>query len=52
MKLVMLWITFTALPEGAKNQIFIPLKQKYDRTVEQELNLLLQKGYTRVADLW
>ena len=35
--------------EGDKVQLFIPLQQKYgDRLVEQELNLLLQKGYTRL----
>ncbi len=35
--------------EGDKVQLFIPLQQKYDdRLLEQELNLLLQKGYTRV----
>jgi excinuclease ABC subunit A len=35
--------------EGTKVQVFIPLKQKYDRTVEEELNLIFQKGYTRVS---
>jgi excinuclease ABC subunit A len=36
--------------EGTKVQLFIPLPVKYkDRTLEQELNLLLQKGYTRLA---
>ena len=35
--------------EGDKVQLFIPLQQKYgDRLMEQELNLLLQKGYTRI----
>jgi len=35
--------------EGDKVQLFIPLQQKYDdRLLEQEFNLLLQKGYTRV----
>ena len=35
--------------EGDKVQLFIPLQQKYDdRLLEQELNLLLQKGYTRI----
>lgn len=34
--------------EGAKVQLFIPLPYKYkDRLLAQELNLLLQKGYTR-----
>jgi excinuclease ABC subunit A len=37
------------MKEGAKVQLFMPLPSKYgDRTLEQELNLLLQKGYTRV----
>ncbi len=37
-----------ALPEGTKVQLFIPLPQKYkDRVLEQEFQLLLQKGYTR-----
>ncbi len=36
-------------PEGARVQLFIPLPVKYqDRTLSQELNLLLQKGYSRV----
>lgn len=35
--------------DGTKVQLFIPFKTKYDRTLEQELNLFLQKGYTRVA---
>jgi excinuclease ABC subunit A len=35
--------------EGTKVQLFIPLPIKYrDRTVDQELNLLLQKGFTRL----
>ena len=35
--------------EGARVQLFTPLPTKYnDRTLETELNLLLQKGYTRV----
>lgn len=34
--------------EGARIQLFIPLPYKYkDRTLQQELDLLLQKGYTR-----
>ena len=37
------------LEEGSKVQLFIPLSYKYaDRTLEAELNLLLQKGYTRL----
>lgn len=36
-------------PEGTRIQLFIPLPVKYkDRTLEQELNLLLQKGFTRI----
>ena len=36
--------------EGTKVQLYIPLPVKYqDRTLEQELNLLLQKGYTRLV---
>lgn len=36
-------------PEGSKVQLFIPLSYKYkDRLLEQEVRLLLQKGYTRV----
>ena len=35
--------------EGTKVMLFIPMPEKYkDRSLEQELNLLLQKGYTRV----
>ncbi|MEM9991970.1 MAG: excinuclease ABC subunit A, partial [Bacteroidota bacterium] len=35
--------------EGAKVQLFIPFQQQYqERTLEQELTLLLQKGYTRL----
>ena len=35
--------------EGTKIMLFIPMPEKYkDRSFEQELNLLLQKGYTRV----
>jgi excinuclease ABC subunit A len=35
---------------GTKIQLFIPMPVKYkDRSLEQELNLLLQKGYTRLS---
>lgn len=35
--------------DGEKVQLYIPLQHKYtDRTLKQELNLLLQKGYTRI----
>ncbi len=37
------------LPEGAKVQLLAPLPRKYqDRSLEQELQLLMQKGYTRI----
>ncbi len=37
------------LKEGEKVQLFIPLQTKYgDRTLAQELQLLLQKSYTRI----
>jgi excinuclease ABC subunit A len=35
-------------PEGARGLILMPFPKKYkERTLEQELNLLLQKGYSR-----
>ncbi|MFT5262660.1 MAG: excinuclease ABC subunit A [Polaribacter sp.] len=34
--------------EGTKIQLFIPLQRKYERTIQQEFDLLIQKGYTRV----
>lgn len=34
--------------EGTRLMVLCPLIQKEDRTFEQELNILLQKGYTRV----
>jgi excinuclease ABC subunit A len=34
--------------EGAKVQLLIPLQSRHERTVEQEMTLLLQKGYSRV----
>ena len=38
-----------ACPEGARGLMLIPFSDKYkERTLEQELNLLLQKGYTRL----
>lgn len=36
------------LPVGNKVQLLIPLQHKHDRTIGQELNLLMQKGYTRI----
>ncbi|MCB0527169.1 MAG: excinuclease ABC subunit UvrA [Saprospiraceae bacterium] len=36
-------------PEGTRGLVLIPFSRKYkERTLEQELNLLLQKGYTRL----
>ncbi|MFY0591559.1 excinuclease ABC subunit UvrA [Roseivirga sp.] len=35
-------------PEGTRIMILCPLLEKEDRALEQELNILLQKGYTRV----
>ncbi|MFN8320334.1 MAG: excinuclease ABC subunit UvrA [Saprospiraceae bacterium] len=34
--------------EGTKVQLLIPLQSRHERTIEQELTLLLQKGYSRV----
>ncbi len=37
------------LPEGTRGLVLLPFPKKYkERTLAQELNLLLQKGYTRV----
>jgi excinuclease ABC subunit A len=33
----------------SKVQLFIPLQNKYKRTIKKELEFLLQKGYTRVS---
>lgn len=36
-------------PDGARGLLLIPFSNKYkERSLEQELNLLLQKGYTRL----
>ena len=36
-------------PEGQRGLVLMPFSDKYkERTLEQELNLLLQKGYTRL----
>lgn len=37
-----------SLDEGTRVQLYIPIQKKYERTLEQELNLLIQKGYTRI----
>lgn len=37
-----------SFPSGTRVQLFIPLPRRYtDRTLQQELSLLLQKGFTR-----
>ena len=38
-----------SLPMDTRVQLFIPLQNRHDRILEQELNLLLQKGYSRVV---
>ena len=35
--------------KGTKVVLYIPIQQKYDRPLAQELNMLLQKGYTRIS---
>jgi excinuclease ABC subunit A len=35
--------------EGSKMQIFIPLQSTHERSAEQELDFLLQKGYSRAS---
>ena len=39
----------THLPNGSKVLIIVPFKQHRKREVKEELNILLQKGFTRVA---
>ncbi len=34
--------------KGTKVILYVPIQQKYDRTLAQELDLLMQKGYTRI----
>ena len=36
------------LPKGAKVQFIVPLVTRYKRTVEEELNILMQKGFSRI----
>ncbi len=39
-----------SLPDGSRGYILMPFPKKYkERTLKQELGLLLQKGYTRVT---
>ena len=37
-----------ALPVGAKVQFIVPLVMRYKRTTEEELNILMQKGFSRI----
>ena len=37
-----------SLPKGAKVQFIVPLVTRYQRTVEEELNILMQKGFSRI----
>lgn len=36
------------LPEGARVQIMVPLVTRYQRSVKEELNILMQKGFARM----
>ena len=37
-----------SLPVGAKVQFIVPLVTRYKRSVEEELNILMQKGFSRI----
>src|SRR4051812_1024552 len=37
-----------SLPKGAKVQFIVPLVLRYKRTLEEELNILMQKGFSRI----
>lgn len=37
-----------SLPVGSKVQFIVPLVTRYKRTVEEELNILMQKGFSRI----
>lgn len=37
-----------SMSSGSKVQLFIPLQQRHERTFRQELDLLMQKGYSRL----
>jgi len=39
-----------ALPQGDKALILVPFKQHVNRDVKEELNILLQKGFSRLYD--
>ncbi len=36
------------LPPGSKVQFIVPLVTRYKRTIEEELNILMQKGFSRI----
>src|ERR1700744_5706095 len=36
------------LPKGTKVQFIVPLVLRYKRTLEEELNILMQKGFSRI----
>lgn len=36
------------LPKGTKVQFIVPLVTRYGRSVEEELNILMQKGFSRI----
>jgi len=36
------------LPEGTKVQFIVPLVTRYQRTLEEELNILMHKGFSRI----
>ena len=38
----------TALPNGSKTMLFAPLSQTAQRSLHEELSVLLQKGFTRI----
>jgi excinuclease ABC subunit A len=38
----------SGLPEGTKVQIMVPLVTRYGRSVAEELNILMQKGFSRI----
>jgi len=37
-----------SLPKGAKVQFIVPLVLRYKRSLEEELNILMQKGFSRI----
>jgi excinuclease ABC subunit A len=36
------------LPKGARVQILVPIQSRYDRSLNEELHLLMQKGFSRL----